>query len=583
MPIPRRAATWLAAALALALATTGLIASAGPAASAGKPQPTGVDYTLTVLHFNDGESDLLPDENGAGGISRFGELLQDLQVAADDENELGNQGRGKGKGPNTRGVVTLTSGDNFLAGPELEVGRANDRFYDVIALDYLDIDAFTIGNHEFDFGPQFLAEFIGQFEGGDDVFITTNLDFSNEPSLAALEDQGRIADSVIVKDRGEKIGIVGATTPDLEEVSSPGQTIIDPDVAAAIQAEVDRLTQHNIDKIIVASHLQDIDNELELVTQLRNVDAVVGGGGGEDITASYPLEATDADGDIVPVVTVPGDYFDVGQLVLEFDKQGDVVGYGGTLVPVTGDLPQDQFLLENVEQPVTEFLAELDETVVAQSDVDLNGIRNEVRSRETNLGNLMADAHLDAAQERAASFGVPMPVVGLQNGGGIRNDSMIGDGELTLLDTFDIAPFSNFIAVLPDVDRADFVAAVEHGLSGLPDAAGSFAQWSGLTVTYDMTQPAGSRIVDLTLDNGQQIVVNGVTQPGAPVSIATIDFLAGGNDGYDTFETYDFVRVGISYQQALAEYAGELGTIGGPEYVERYDVNQRTRIIPING
>lgn len=318
-----------------------------------------------------------------------------------------------------------------------------------------------------------------------------------------------------------------------------------------------------------------------MVTQLENVDAVIGGGGGEDISGSYPLVATDLNGVAVPVVTVPGDYFDVGRLVLQFDRDGNVVDFGGALEPVTGDLPQDQFLLENVEEPIAAFLSSLAETVIATSEVGINGIRNDVRSRETNGGNLMADAHLAAAQARAADFGAATPQVGLQNGGGIRNDSIIGPGDISLLDTFDMAPFTNFISILEPIATADFVAAVEHGLAGLPDTAGSFVQWSGLEVVYDPAAVAGSRIVDLTLDDGTEVVSGGEIVSSAPVTIATIDFLAAGNDGYDMFEVYDFTRVGISYQQSLADYLTALGTVTAADYSDPVDPADRTRIIPL--
>lgn len=559
--------------LVVALLAMVLALVAAPPSEAG---PKGVDFTLTVLHNNDGESDLLAsaddDDPGAGTISRFGWLLQDLR---------GDALRGPDKPRGKSGVIAITAGDNFLASPEWQASL--DRgipFYDAVALDHIGYDAFTIGNHEFDFGPEVLADFINSFDGGD-VFLSANLDFSQEPALQALVDEGRIRPSIVVKERGERIGIVGVTTPELREVTSPGDVVIDTDIAGVVQAEVDRLTAMGIDKILVSSHLQDITNELELVTQLDDVDAVIGGGGGEDITASYPLTATDADGDVVPVVTVPGDYFDVGRLVLEFDKKGEVIGYGGALEPVTSDLPQDPYLVEQVEVPVSAYLDDLAATAVATSEVGLNGVRGEVRTRETNVGNLMADGMIATATARAAEYGVPEPDVALQNGGGIRNDSIIGPGEISLLDTFDIAPFTNFVAVLPDIATTDFVAAVEHGLAGLPAAAGSFAQWGGLTVTYDPTAPAGSRIVDLVLDDGTVVVSGGTVVSADPVTIATIDFLASGNDGYDMFEVYDFTRVGVSYQQSLANFLSGLGTITAADYADPVDPAARTRIIPV--
>lgn len=573
--VPRRGfrAVWLVTLLSLAL-LAGLMS---PAAAKTKkpPKPDKVDFTLTVLHNNDGESDLLEDSNdpdpGAGTISRFGNLVKELRRDA-------LRGRGK------NGVVTVSSGDNFLASPEWQASLDKGvPYYDAIALDSLNYDAFTIGNHEFDFGPEVLANFINSFRGRDDIFISANLDFSAVPELQALVDRGRIRPSVVVKERGERIGIIGATTPDLRQVSSPGDVVIDDDLTGAVQTEVDRLTRRGIDKILLSSHLQDITNELELVTTLSGVDAVIGGGGGEDIREDYPLTATDADGVTVPVVTVPGDYFDVGRLELEFNRRGEVVGFGGGLEAVTSEQPQDRFILRSVEEPVTEYVSGLAEEVVATSEVGLNGVRNDVRTRETNVGNLLTDAMLATGTAAAAQLGVPEPQVALQNGGGIRNDSVIGPGEITLLNTFDIAPFANFVAVVPDVEREDLVAAVEHGLSGLPGAAGSFGQWGGLTVEYDVSQPAGSRVVNLTLDDGTQIVVDGSLEPGGPVTLATIDFLAQGQDGYTMLEPYDFtVVVGVSYQQSLANYLESLGTVTAAEYADPVDAGDRTRIIPLS-
>jgi len=568
---------WLTSLLAV-LMVIGLVAPA----TAARPDTTKknkVDFTLTVLHNNDGESDLLASDAdadpGAGTISRFGWLLEDLRRDA----LRGRTGPGTARGKT--GVVAVSAGDNFLASPEWQASLDKGvPYYDAIALESLDYDAFTIGNHEFDFGPDVLANFINSFEGNDDIFLSANLDFSNEPALQALVDEGRIRPSVVVRERGERIGIIGATTPELREVSSPGDVIIDDDLVTVVQREIDALTARGVDKILLSSHLQDITNEVELASQLSGLDAVIGGGGGERLPDA--LTATDVDGDTVPVVTVPGDYFDVGRLRLQFDRAGEVLGFEWALEPVTSDLPQDPFILRNVEEPVAAYVAELAQTIVATSQVALNGFTSDVRTRETNLGNLLADAHLAAARARAADFGVPEPQVALQNGGGIRNNSLIGPGDITLLDTFDIAPFTNFVSVLT-VSSADFVAAVEHGLSGLPGTEGFFGQWAGLTVEYNEGANAGDRIVNLTLDDGTTVVDGGILVPDAEdVTIATIDFLAAGNDGYDMFEAYDFTTLGISYQQALADYMEGLGTITTDQYSDPVNAADRERIIPVN-
>ena len=574
---------WYPLLIAVMVAALVSVSGTSPADAGGKDasgwgwgHDRGPDFSLTILHSSDGESDLIGDttEVGAGSISRFGDLLQRLRW----------EGRGGWSWPfaSRQGVVTISAGDNFLAGAEWQASLDKGvPYYDAIALDSLQYDAFTIGNHEFDFGPQVLANFINSFRGNDDIFISANLDFSGEPALQELVDAGRIRPSVIVRERGERIGIIGLTTPDLADLSSPGDVVVDADMVTAVQTEVQALTAQGIDKIVLSSHLQDLDNELALIPLLDGVDAVVSGGSGEDISATYPLVASDLDGTVVPLVTVPGDYFDVGRLVLDFDHNGNVIGYRGGLEHVTGDLPQDRFILRAVEQPVEQYVAGLATTIVADSEVGLNGVRSAIRTRETNLGNLMADAHLAAASARAADFGVPVPQVALQNGGGIRNDSIIGPGPVTAKDTFDIAAFSNAISVIPDVSRADIKAAVEHGLAGLPGAAGSFGQWAGLSATYDPAAPVGARVVDLTLDDGTVVVAGGVVVDGPAITVATIDFLALGQDGYNMFEPYAFTTVGVSYQQSLSQYLTSLGTVTAADYTDPVDPAQRTRLIPV--
>lgn len=537
----------------------------------GRDVPAFPAYTLTILHNNDGESDLLPAEadaesgieEGEGSISRFGGLLIDqrkLFEAGDDA-----------------GAIAITAGDNFLAGPEFQASLDKGvPFYDSIALDYLDYDAYTIGNHEFDFGTGVLADFISGIEGcEEDPFLSANLNFDAVPKLAALEDRGCIQDSTIIARDGRQIGVIGLTTPDLREVSSPGDVEILANLAEIANAEAEALTAQGVDIVILASHLQNLDNEVALAAELTNIDAIVGGGGGEELAEART--ATTADGVEVPIVTVPGDYFDLGRLVLEFDPDGTLLDFSWDLLPVGAALEQDTFLLDEVEAPIEDHLVELDQTIVRDSPVALNGVREDVRTQETNLGNLLADSFVATAQARADEFGVDLsgPTVGLQNGGGIRNDSVIPAGPVSVLDTFDIAPFDNFVAVVEDVSPEDLVAAVEHGLEALPGAEGFFAQWSGLVVTYDVAQPAGSRIVDLTV-NGTPYVVDGVLQAGLePVDVATINFLAAGNDGYDMFEAYDFTSVETSYQQSLADHLAA-ANLTAPEYAEGTQV----RIIP---
>jgi 5'-nucleotidase len=255
-------------------------------------------------------------------------------------------------------------------------------------------------------------------------------------------------------------------------------------------------------------------------------------------------------------------------------------------VRVSGVAPDaveaDEGIQSRVVDPVNAFIAELAETVIAQSEVALEGRRDPgVRTEETNLGNLVADALLDAGEDNAATFGVVPPDVAIQNGGGIRNNTLIPAGPLTELDTFAIAPFPNFVSVVPDVPRAQFKEIVENLVSRMPLADGRFGQIGGFSFTYDATRTAqvvdnagtvltpGDRVRSVVLDDGTVIVADGAVVAGPSIAVATNDFSARGGDQYP-FRGLPFTTVGVSYQQALSDYIVEdlAGLVSAADYPE---------------
>ena len=570
--------------MAMVTLVAALVLAAAPSSLAAKPPK--VQFWLTVLHNNDGESRLINAGEGAladfGGIARFKTLVDRLKSQA-------TTGREAGRRPGKDGVVMLSSGDNFLAGPQFQASLdKGPPFFDSIGLDLIGYEAFALGNHEFDFGPDVLADFIAGTTGT--PWLSSNLGFALEPRLQALLDQGRIAKSTVVKERGERIGIVGATTPLLPAISSPRRVTVDPDVRAAIQAQLDSLAARGVKHTILISHLQNVQEDLALIPQLRGLDVAIAGGGdellanpgdllvpGDAIQGPYPTNVQNADGRTVPVITTAGDYKYVGKLVVGFDKAGDVLDVDEAVsgpVRVSGvapdAVPADPTVQSRVVDPVAAFVAELAANIIGQSEVALEGRRGPtppgVRTAETNLGDLLADALVWQGQQLASSFGVTPPNVGLQNGGGIRNNSLIPAGPISELTTFSIAPFPNFVSVVPNIPPAQFKEILENAVSRIPLADGRFAQVAGFRFTYDASAQAqevdnagnvltpGFRVKDVQLDDGTQIVMNGAVVPGAPdVSIATNDFSARGGDQYP-FRGAPFTTVGVTYQQALSNY-----------------------------
>jgi 5'-nucleotidase len=483
----------------------------------------------------------------------------------------------------------VSSGDNFLAGPVFSASLDKGvPFYDTIAMDKIGYTAVAIGNHDFDFGPDVLADFISGYSETLPPYLSANLDYSGEPRLQDLFDRRRIARSVIVKERGELIGIIGATTPALRFISSPRNVIVSEDVAGAVNAEVAKLEARKVNKIILISHLQSIQEDLALAPMLNGVDVMVAGGGDEvlanpgdllvpgdetQVFGPYPLFATDMDGTQVPVVTTAGNYGYVGRLVVGFDKSGNVSMIDDSSsgpVRVAGGthpdaVPPDPEVQAQVVDPIVEALAALAANVIGISEVDLDGIRANVRTIETNEGNLVADSLLWQATQLAGAFGVPAPDVALQNGGGIRNDSIIPAGNITELDTFSIVPFPNFVSVVENISRGQFKEILENAVSRVEFVDGRFAQVAGFSFVWDpagtpqlldalgnVTQ-AGTRIREVVLDDGTVIVSSGAVVAGPDLTIATIDFLARGGDQYP-FRGAPFTTLGVTYQLALRNY-----------------------------
>ena len=560
-------------------------------------------FCLTLLHNNDGESQLL---NAGSGIEDFGGADRFATVVRQQRNDAKSNGCEALNDGGTlgRGSLLLSSGDNFLAGPEFTASLEKGvPFFDSTFIDLVFYDALAIGNHEFDFGPDVLADFIEGIKRRKITFLSANLDLSGEPRLQALADGGRIASSKVFNLKGRKVGVVGATTPDLPFISSPRNVVVNA-VLPAVQGEIDRLTEEGVDIIVLISHLQSIEEDRELIEQLRDVDAAIAGGGDEllanpddllvpgdedSVFGPYPLLVQRADGVEVPVITTPGSYKYLGRADLLFNEDGVLIdSEGGPVRVAGGDNPDAVSPIKPVTrlvvEPVQDFVDGLAVTVIGTSEVALEGRRNPgVRTEETNLGNLVADSLLAAGTELAPSFGAPAPTVAIQNGGGIRNDTLIPAGDITELDTFDILPFSNLVTIVADIPADQFKEIMENAVSQVDQVAGRFAQIAGFTMVYDPAGTAqeldpddnsvitaGTRVQSLTLDDGTAIVTGGQVVGGAPsVNIAIVDFLARGGDQYP-FRDATFTVLGISYQQALSDFIqDELGgVISAADYPE---------------
>ncbi|QNU62211.1 DUF4214 domain-containing protein [Halomonas profundus] len=504
---------------------------------------------------------------------------------------------------------------------------------ETLLMDLVDAAAVTLGNHEFDLGTDLIAAMIApvvngataaeiEWLGSQFPYLSANLDFSADAALSELAtnelfsqdafqatweellagaNKPKLAPAVIAERGGEKIGIIGVTTQILESISSPGDVDVltggSNDMQALadlIQPVIDDLEAQGINKIILSSHLQQIQFEEELATLLDGVDIVIAGGsnslladqedqdrglfpGAGEPYDSYPIVTQDASGNDVVVVNTDGGWRYVAELVVEFDEQGRVITdsidenssgiYASTdeqVEALWGDL-ESAFaegtkgdVANDLVGAVGEFVAEQDGNILGLTDVYLVGERGAVRTEETNLGNLTADANLWYAKQLDAEV-----LVSFKNGGGIREP--IGDvvvegsdsepsyqvpganpaigkpeGGVSQLDAASSLRFNNDLTIIT-VTRSTLLDILEHAVAASAPGvtAGQFAQVGGIQYSFDVSQPAGERIQNAVIVNedgsaNDVLVANGrlVGDAEESIKVVTLGFLADGGDGY---------------------------------------------------
>jgi 5'-nucleotidase/UDP-sugar diphosphatase len=469
------------------------------------------DYNLTILHTNDFHARFEP-------ISKY-----DGPCSAEDNGE------GKCFGGSGRLVTAITQARSRTNNSILVDG--GDQFQGTLFYTYykgalaaemmnkMGYDAMTVGNHEFDDGPEVLRGFM---DAVNFPVLMSNADVSGEPLLA-----GKLAKSTIIERGGEKLGLIGLTPQDTDELASPGPNIIFTDPVEAVQAEVDKLTAEGVNKIIVLSH-SGYAVDQKVAAGATGVDVIVGG------HSNTLLSNTDerAEG---PYPTMVGNTAIVqayaygkflGELNVTFDDAGNVTEAKGEPLIMDAAVTEDHGTVERISQAAAP-LEEIRNKVVAQTADPIGGDRAVCRAMECTMGNLIADAML----ARVADQGIQ---IAIQNGGGIR--ASIDAGEVTMGDVLTVLPFQNTLSTF-QVTGAVVVAALENGVSQIEEGAGRFPQVAGMSYSLDASQPAGSRISDVMVG-------------GAPIEmdklygVVSNNYVRNGGDGYKMFRdaqnAYDF-------------------------------------------
>jgi 5'-nucleotidase / UDP-sugar diphosphatase len=225
---------------------------------------------------------------------------------------------------------------------------------------------------------------------------------------------------------------------------------------------------------------------------------------------------------------------------------GSVTGWSGSPILVDASLPDDPAAAQKLTE-LSKPLEMLKTSVVGKTIAGLDGSKSTVRNRESNLGNLVADAALWSTSRDGTT-------IALVNGGGMR--ASIPAGDITMGHVLQALPFGNRLVQF-DVTGSDIVSSLENSVSTVdtdPEKSGGrFLQIAGMKFTADMTRAAGSRVADVqihTSSSGFQPI-----EKGATYRVVSLDYILNGGDGYTMFKNAKNVRGGdVPLEQAVISY-----------------------------
>jgi 5'-nucleotidase len=241
----------------------------------------------------------------------------------------------------------------------------------------------TVGNHEFDDGPEVLRGFVDTVNF---PVLMSNADISGEPLLNDV-----IQKSVIIERGGERIGMIGLTPENTDEPASSGPNVIFTGAADVVQGEVDRLTAEGVSKIIVLSH-SGYNADITIAEATTGVDVIVGGHSntllGDDGVGAYPTMV----GDTAIVQAYAYGKF-LGELNVTFDDDGMIIEASDAPILIDGNVAEDLTAKERIAELAVP-LDEISNRVVAETADVLTGDRAVCCQMECDMGNLIADAML---------------------------------------------------------------------------------------------------------------------------------------------------------------------------------------------
>ncbi|MFC7892506.1 bifunctional metallophosphatase/5'-nucleotidase [Streptomyces sp. NPDC057381] len=533
---------------------------------------------VQLLSFNDLHGNLEPPAGSSGRVTEIQPDGTTETVDAGGIEYLATHLREAREG--NRYSITAAGGDMVGASPLL-----SGLFHDeptIEALNKLDLDVTSVGNHEFDEGARELARLQnGGCHPTDGCYTDKEFKGADFPYLAAnvLDEKTQkpiLKPYWVWKQRGVKVGFIGVTlegTPDI--VSAEGvKGLAFKDEVETINKYAEVLRRQGVRSIVALIHEggfpassaynYDCDSPgagdgisgpiADIAKNVTpQVDALVTG----HTHAAYVCTIPDPAGK--PRMVTSASSF--GRLytdtTLTYDRAtGDIArtAVKSANHVVTRDVPKAPDMTRLIDKWST-LAAPIGNRAIGyvSGDIDRNGT-------ESPLGDLIADAQLAYGKSQD-----PETDLALMNPGGIRApltyaaSGAEGDGVVTYAEGFTVQPFANTVN-LKDYTGAQLIQILKEQVTGPNEASPKILQISsGLTYTLDLTKSGADRVVtDSIRLNGSPI------DPSATYRVASNSFLAGGGDGFPTLNEGTNELVGADDLTALEQYLTANSSAGDP-------------------
>ncbi|XP_043482671.1 apyrase-like isoform X2 [Leptopilina heterotoma] len=393
--------------------------------------------------------------------------------------------------------IFLNAGDNFQGTIWYNFFKWNATAH---FMNLLPHDAMTIGNHEFDDSIDGLVPFLKRIKC---PIVVANIDSSKEPRL-----QGLYKNSTIINRGGKKIGVIGVILKSTNLIAKT-EKLSFLDEVDSVNDEAERLKVQGVDIIIVLSHC-GLNVDRKIAAECPNIDLIVGGhshtflySGNKPYTDVpedvYPVYVKQSTGRTVLIVQAAAFTRYIGNLTVWFDSQGEILDWDGNPILLDYSIEEDPEILAAL-QPWKQEADRQGSVEIGETRVHLQGLRN-CQSGECNLGNLLTDSMVDYyVKENVNNTYWTTAAIAVLNSGTIRGDISNNPGIIKYEDLIIVAPFGNTYDLV-ELKGSDILKTLEKAVltsySAEKFIGQSFLQWSGLKVTYNLSNPDYSRVIDV--------------------------------------------------------------------------------------